>query len=145
MLTDLKTGFAYEMERADEYAERFSAPRAVSIVTGEAASLELRAIASEMEARFAGLTVQVYRIKNNFFGEMITVAGLLTAKDIIEQLRGKPLGDALLFPAAALRAEGDVFLDDLSPDDLTKALGVPAIPTRSEACDLIEKALGIHE
>ncbi len=144
MLTDLRTGFAYEMEHADEYAEAFSAPRTVSIATGEAAYAELRAIGDELEARFEGLTVHVYPIKNNFFGELITVAGLLTAKDIIEQLCGKELGDALLFPATALRAEGDVFLDDLSPDDLSSSLGVPAFSTRSDACDLIEKILGIH-
>ncbi|MBO5938484.1 MAG: DUF512 domain-containing protein [Clostridia bacterium] len=143
MLTDLRTGFVYEMEQADEYAERFSAPRTVSIVTGEAAHAELRAISDDLEARFRGLTVHVWPIKNNFFGELITVAGLLTATDMIDQLSGKELGDALLFSATSLRAEGDVFLDDLTPDDLSRALGVPAIPVPSDACELIRSVLGI--
>lgn len=143
MLTDLRTGFAYEMERADEYADAFRAPRTVSIATGEAAYAELRAIADELEQKFDGLTVQVYPIKNNFFGKEITVAGLLTAKDMIEQLRDKELGDALLFSAAALRAEGDVFLDDVTPEELSEALGTPAIPVASDACDFISRVLGI--
>ena len=143
MLTDLKTAFSYEMERADEYAAEFSAPRSVSIVTGKAAAGLLRELADELQARFAGLTVRVYPIENNFFGKEITVAGLLTGKDMIAELSGKELGDALLFPASTLRAEGDVFLDDLSPEDLSAALGVPAIATSSDACELIRNVLGI--
>ena len=72
-------------------------------------------------------------IKNNFFGESITVSGLLTGKDIIEQLSGEELGEALYIPASALRAEGDVLLDDVSPEDISRALGVPVIPLESDA------------
>ena len=144
MLTDLKTGFYYEMAHAEEYAEKFRAPRDVSIATGEAAYGHLRELCDELQARFDGLTVRVYPIKNNFFGDQITVAGLLTAKDMIAQLSGKKLGECLLFPAAALRAEGDVFLDDLSPEDLSHALGVPVLPASADACDFMEKILGIQ-
>ena len=143
MLTDLRTGISYELENADEYADPFSAPRTVSIATGEAAYAELRAICDKLEERFDGLTVHLTPIKNNFFGEQITVAGLLTAKDIIEQLSGKELGDCLLFPASALRAEGDVFLDDLTPKELSDALGVPVRPVQSDARELICAVLGI--
>jgi NifB/MoaA-like Fe-S oxidoreductase len=143
MLTDLRTGFSYEMEHADDYAKDFSAPRTVSIVTGHAAYRLLRELADELQAKFEGLTVHVHPIKNEFFGDEITVAGLLTGKDMIAGLRGKELGDALLFPASTLRAEGDIFLDDLSPDDLANALGVPAIPVGNDACELIRSVLGI--
>ena len=91
-----------------------------------------------------GLEIRVYPIVNRFFGETITVAGLLTAKDMIEQLGDKPLGDELLFPATCLRAEGDLFLDDQTPEDLSRALRVPVCAVESEASDLIRKLLGLH-
>lgn len=143
MLTDLRTAFSYEMERVEEYKEEFSAPRTVSMVTGYAASDLLRELSDELQASFEGLTVRVYPIKNEFFGDQITVAGLLTGKDMIAGLRGKELGDALLFPASTLRAEGDIFLDDLSPDDLSRELGVPAVAVGNDACELIRSVLGI--
>ena len=93
--------------------------------------------------KFDGLNITVYKIKNNFFGDTITVAGLLTATDIIEQLKGKKLGDAILVPQTALRADGEVFLDDISPNQLSEILGTAVIPTRSEACEFIENILGL--
>lgn len=143
MLTDLRTSFSYEMEHAEDYRAEFSAPRTVTIVTGYAAYGLLRELADELQAKFAGLTVHVTPIKNDFFGDEITVAGLLTGKDMIAGLRGKELGDALLFPASTLRAEGDIFLDDLSPDDLARELGVPAVAVGNDACELIRSVLGI--
>ena len=71
------------------------------------------------------------------------MSGLLTAKDIIEQLGGKSLGDALLIPANCLRADGDVLLDDLSPEDISKELGVPVRPTENNAESFIASVLGI--
>ena len=67
--------------------------------------------------------------KRHIFGESITVAGLLTGKDIYEQLRDRDLGDLLLFPENALRSGGDIFLDDMSPGQLSQKLGVKASPS----------------
>lgn len=143
MLTDMKTAFSFEMEEAEQYAAEFSAPRHVSVATGYAAHEHIRALSDALMTRFRGLTVSVYAIRNDFFGPEITVAGLLTAQDIIGQLKDKELGEELLFPAVCLRAEGDVFLDDLSPKDVSDALGVPATAAGSEAADFIRKVLGI--
>ena len=90
-----------------------------------------------------GLRINVYRIVNHFFGESVTVAGLLTAKDMIEQLKDKPLGDELLFPAVTLRADEDVFLDDLTPADLSAALGVPVHPSENDGAKLLRALLGL--
>ena len=87
--------------------------------------------------------INVYPIKNNFFGESITVAGLLTATDIIDQLKGQDLGEQLLFPSCALRADGDMFLDDKTPEDVSAILGVPVIPNSSEGAEFIKTILGI--
>ena len=70
---------------------------------------------------------------------------LLTAKDMIDQLSDRELGEELLFPEACLRAEGDLFLDDLSPTDLHAALGVPVRSVRNDPADLIAKLLGKDE
>ena len=144
MLTDLATGFDFEMEEPDGYLSRFRAPRQVSVVTGMAAYDHIRALCQRLSAAVDGLEIRVYPIVNRFFGETITVAGLLTAKDMIEQLKDEPLGDELLFPATCLRAEGDLFLDDRTPEDLSRALHVPVCAVESEASDLIRKLLGLH-
>ena len=90
------------------------------------------------------LDVTVYKIINHFFGESVTVAGLLTGKDVAEQLAGHDLGDELLFPRVMLRADGDLFLDDTTPAWLSERLGVPAKPSGGDAPELIHAILGTH-
>ena len=143
MLTSLNTEVAFELEYADEYKESFVAPRTVSIVTGYAAYEHINNICKRLEETFEGLRVLVYPIKNNFFGENITVAGLLTATDIIDQLKERKLGDELLFPACALRADGDLFLDEKTPEELSAALGVDVRATESDGTEFIKNILGI--
>ncbi len=145
MLTDMKTGFEWELENAEEYEVSFHAPRTVSVATGFAAYGHIRRLCAQLEQRFEGLTVHVYPIKNNFFGPTITVAGLLTGKDLAEQLTGKDLGEELFFPSVCLRAEGDVFLDDMTPVDLSARIGVLASPCGSDPAEFIRKILGIRE
>ena len=144
MITSLVTEFKNELDFLDEYLENYKAPRHVSIATGVAAYDTIKAMAVELEARIEGLQVDVYKIINNFFGETITVSGLLTGKDISEQLIGKNLGDLLLFPANALRADGDLFLDDMSPEELSKKLGVPTSPSRDSGEGFICDVLGVE-
>ncbi len=144
MLTDMKTGFEYEMDDADTLYESFKAPRRVSIATGYAAYEHIRSLCNELCEKFDGLEANVYAIRNDFFGHEITVSGLLTGKDIIAQLEGKELGDELLIPSACLRAEGDVLLDDMSPEDISNALGgVKVSPCESEPSAFISSVLGI--
>ena len=142
MLTDMQTCIDFELEDITPY-KAFSGNRRVSIATGYAAYSHICNISNKLMEKFNGLNINVYKIKNNFFGDTITVAGLLTAKDISEQLKGQDLGEALLVPATALRADGEVFLDDVSPQELSKTLGTKVIPTHSEACEFIENVLGL--
>ena len=118
----------------------------MSIATGYAAYDHIAALAKRLCQTFDGLTIDVYPVRNDFFGPQITVAGLLTGTDMKNQLRGKSLGDALFIPAACLRAEGDVFLDDISPAELSEAFGgIPVIPTGSEAASFIRNVLNIQQ
>ena len=143
MLTDMKTAVEFELENDDEYAD-YSAPREVSIATGYAAYDHICEIAKMLENKFDGLKIHVYKIKNEFFGESITVSGLLTGADLLAQLSGQELGDELLIPSSALRADGDVLLDDVSPEELSEKLGVPVTPTSAEAMCFIQSVLGIR-
>ncbi|MBQ4274069.1 MAG: DUF512 domain-containing protein, partial [Clostridia bacterium] len=105
----------------------------------------ISSLAKELMARVDGLTVKVYPIVNNFFGPSVTVAGLLTGGDVVEQLKDRELGDELLFPAVMLRADGDVFLDDMTPAELSERLGVPVCPSENDGAKLIAALLGIGE
>ena len=95
-----------------------------SIATGVAAYPLLSEIANLCEQKFDGLKCNVYAINNDFFGEKITVAGLITATDIYNQLKDRDLGDTLLIPSSMLRAEGDMFLDSVTVEELSKKLNV---------------------
>ena len=128
----------------DEYLENYKAPRHISIATGVAAYDTIKAMAVDLEARIEGLQIDVYKIINHFFGETITVSGLLTGKDISEQLSGKNLGDLLIFPANALRSGEDIFLDDMTPEQLSAALGVPVSPSKEGGEGFICAALGVE-
>ena len=87
---------------------------------------------------------RVYPIANRFFGETITVAGLVTGGDLIEQLRGKELGQRLLIPASMLRSGENVFLDDISTGDVERELGVPVVPVPQDGYELLDAICGIE-
>ena len=143
MLTDMNSGIDFELEDTSIYSE-FKGPRCVSVITGYAAYDHICAQAKKLESAFDGLKVNVYRIKNNFFGETITVSGLLTGKDMYEQLCSLDLGEEILVPSSSLRADGAVFLDDMTPDELAKKLGVGIRVADSEAHAFISAILGIN-
>ena len=141
MLTELGVEINDELEFSDEY--KFEAPRVVSVATGYASYKHISEYCRDIEEKFEGVKIHVYPIKNNFFGEEITVSGLLTATDMEEQLKDKPLGDALLIPSATLRAEGDLFLDGKTPNELSLALGVELCTVDNTGADFVRAVLGI--
>ncbi|MCI8626215.1 MAG: DUF512 domain-containing protein [Lachnospiraceae bacterium] len=104
----------------------------ISIATGVLAAPFIKDLTEQVTHRFPGVQVTVYPIQNEFFGTSITVAGLLTAQDIIAQLRGKPLGEALLLPEVMFRDGEEVFLDDLTCADVEKALQTPVHIVKSD-------------
>ena len=143
MLRSLMDEFNAELEYLEDYCDPDNfAPRHVSIATGHAAEKTLRHLATLLEARLANLKISVYGVENRFFGDEITVAGLLTGHDMAEQLKDKPLGDELLIPASTLRAEGDLFLCGMTPEELSEHLGVPVTPTRGEGAALLSALVG---
>ncbi len=142
MITSLVTEFESELPFLDEYLADYTAPRSVSICTGVAAYPTIRAMAARLEATVEGLEINVYEIVNHFFGESVTVAGLLTGQDMAEQLAGKPLGDVLYIPENTLRADEAMFLDNMTPNELSAALGVPVKAGKNDGAAFIREMLG---
>lgn len=115
--------------------------RTISLATGRLAYPYIRSMAERMEENFGFLKLHVYEIVNEFFGERITVSGLLTGQDIENQLRGKALGEKLLLPENVLRSGEDVFLDDITVEELEKSLQVKVDIVKSSGRDFIDAVL----
>ncbi len=110
----------------------------LSAATGLLAAPLLRKLADEFMRRFPGREIKVFPIRNDFFGEQITVAGLLTGHDLLEQLKGQDLGSCLLLPCSILRSGEEVFLDDLTVTELKNALQVKIVIVNSNGQDLFD-------
>lgn len=115
-----------------------SVDRHISIATGVSAYPLIRDIADKCEQKCKGLKCDVYAIKNNFFGEKITVSGLITATDIYEQLKDTDLGETLYIPSSMLRDGGDMFLDSITLDELSDKLNVKIKPINNEGYLLVD-------
>ena len=116
--------------------------RKVTLVTGVAAAPLMRELAAAACEKLPRLSVEVCEVKNDFFGHSITVAGLLTGRDMLAALRERDLGDEVLIPKATLRADEDVFLCDMTRDELASALGKPVVPVESDGYALLSAMLG---
>ena len=121
--------------------------RHVTIATGHSAVGTIRKLAEELCEKFPNVAVDVYEIVNHFFGEQITVSGLMTGTDLKEQLQGKDLGEALLLPVNILRSGEDVqiLLDDITIPELENTLQIPISIVQSNGQDLVDKILGRGE
>ena len=145
MLRSLEEEFSSELDFYLDTPQKASldAPRCVSIATGVAAYGHIKKLALLAESRVEGLKVNVYKIINHFFGESITVSGLLTGVDLADQLGGLELGDELLLSANTLRAEGDLFLCGMTPDTLSEKLGGVKITfNKNDGAELLASILG---
>ena len=114
----------------------------LSFATGRLAYPYLERMLSRLKEKFPNITLHLYEVRNDFFGELITVSGLITGQDLAAQLKGRELGDALLIPCNMLRTGEDVFLDDFTVKDVEKALQVPVDIVKSSGQDLIDAVLG---
>lgn len=113
----------------------------VSIATGLLAAPVLESLVNKIRERYPNVDVRIYPIKNNFFGERITVSGLLTGGDLRAQLAGRELGRQLLLPCNVLRSGEEVFLDDLTVSELETALQTPVNIVKSTGRDFVRAVL----
>ncbi len=134
-LTD-DVGWKLEELDADE-----SLCHKVTIACGEGVFPYMKRIMSMINEKFPNITINTRAIKNNFFGGGVNVSGLVTGGDLIDQLRGYDLGDRLIIPSSMLRFENDLFLDDVSTDDVERELGVTLVPVNNNGNDLVEAVI----
>jgi putative radical SAM enzyme (TIGR03279 family) len=116
--------------------------RRISIATGRLVYRNIIQLINEIKAVYEGLEVKVYDIENNFFGQYVTVCGLLTGEDIIEQLKGKELGQELLISRSMLRAGEHVLLDDCTVEQIEARLGVKIHIVESSGADFVNAVIG---
>lgn len=139
MLRSLEDEFMQALECSDYDNQN----RKISIATGYSAYNTIKKLAGLAEKKYSGLKCELYSIRNDFFGETITVSGLITATDILKQLENKNLGTELLISSSMLRRDTDVFLDDLTVSDVENRLNVKIIPVENDGFALLDAILGI--
>lgn len=131
-----------EFEEGLQELEGDSRKREVSLATGKLAYPYLKRMLERLTEKFPHVLVHLYQIENHFFGECITVSGLITGQDLAEQLKGQQLGEALLLPCNMFRTGEEVFLDDFTLQDVENTLQVPVDIVKSSGQDLIDSVLG---
>ena len=130
-----------EFEEGMKQITREVKPTEVSLVTGRLAFPYINKMAEQMMEKYPQLKIHVYAIRNDFFGEMITVSGLLTGQDILAQLKDKELGERVLLPQNVLKSGEAVFLDDVTLEEFEKALQVQVDIVKSSGQDFIDAIL----
>ncbi|EOS81842.1 hypothetical protein C817_00236 [Dorea sp. 5-2] len=130
-----------EFREAYEGAEGDQRKREVSIATGLLAAPYIQRMAEQLAVKYPKTEIHVYPIRNDFFGELITVSGLITGQDLIRQLRGRELGERLLLPCNMFRSGEEVFLDDVTLSEVEEALQVEAYIVKSSGRDLMEAVI----
>ena len=141
-LLQMETEEAIAKYREKEDSNRRS-PRMVSSVTGLLAYSHIRELTGKIEEAFPGVRIQVMPVRNDFFGEKITVTGLITGGDLIRQLSGKELGEELLIPVNMLKRDEPVFLDNVTVDEIEQKLHIRARVLEDSGADLVRAVLGL--
>ena len=119
--------------------------RNITIATGESVFPFIKSIVDKIEKKWDNLKCNVFAIKNNFFGGHINVSGLITATDLEDQLKDKDLGEELLIPSVMLRDGGDMFLDSITLEELSRKLNIKITPVDNDGFQMLDKILGIKE
>ncbi len=144
----LENGVGMERLLEDEFYEALNAvscgsktKKKITVATGTLAAPLIETLCGEFMRKFPNIKIQVIPIRNEYFGERITVSGLLTGRDIVSQLKGKSLGEKLLLPCNLLRSGEEVFLDDMTLTELKNALQVKTDIVKSSGQDLVNALL----
>ena len=130
-----------EVESALQELQGDGVEEEISIATGQLAAPFIERHVNSVRRKYPNCTIHVYPIRNHFFGEQITVAGLVTGQDLIGQLKDKSLGSRLLLPECMFRSGEEVFLDDITRGELQKALQVKVDIVKSSGQDFVQAVL----
>lgn len=142
MIACLKEEIEFAVEDC-EYNDSLS--YTVTMACGEAVAPYLRDMMKIIAVKFPNIKINVAAIKNHFFGGGVNVSGLVTGGDLIEQLRGRELGERLFIPSSMLRFENDVFLDDVSVEDVERELGISLEAVNNNGDQLVRAVTSVKE
>lgn len=145
LLIDETTAELKRLEGLEAADVRQRKARKIALVTGELAAPYINGLIQDIQKLYPQIHVDVYPVHNDFFGEHITVSGLVTGQDIMKQLTGKDLGEVLLIPENMLRDGEEVFLDDFTISDLEKSLQVKIDIVKSSGQDFITAVIGANK
>nr|WP_099187972.1 DUF512 domain-containing protein [Tepidibacter mesophilus] len=139
-------GLICKLEREiDDYLQktfvRLKKQKTVTIATGESAYEFIKKVSLKVMDKVENLKINVYKIKNEYFGETITVSGLITATDIMNQLKDVNLGDKLVIPRAMLKSDEDIFLDNITLEQLEERLNIKIDAARNKGADFVKKII----
>ena len=137
MITKMGTEVVKYLDTIND--DRLNKTKKVSIATGNSAYEFMCEMANKIMAKFKNIEINVYKIKNNYFGETITVAGLLTATDLIDQLKNKDLGETLYITRSMMKSDEEIFLDNITLKELEEKLNIEVIPCQNEGKDVVDK------
>lgn len=135
LAASLKEEFDYGIEHLNCKGRK----RCVSVATGELVYEFISALCKRLEEKCPGLKINCYAIKNEFFGGGVNVSGLIVGRDILNQLTGRELGEELFISSSALRVGEDIFLDDMTLEELENKLSVTITPVDNDGYQFIEK------
>jgi putative radical SAM enzyme (TIGR03279 family) len=114
-------------------------PKEITIATGKLAEPFIKKMANRIMQAVKGVEIEVIGVENNFFGPLITVAGLVTGQDLMAQLKGRIKGDTLLIPKVMLKSDEPIFLDDYTVEQIEAELSVRVLDVLNEGHDFVEK------
>ncbi len=127
----------FAAEIADWDITEISPPHTCTWVVGNAVEVAFQPLVNQLN-QVPGLTVHLVALASQYWGQQMTVTGLLTGQDLLEALPGRDLGDRILIPTVMLKHDEAKFLDDVTLDELAEKLQIPLIPVNGIA-DFLEK------
>ncbi len=133
----------YEFSQAVKLADDGIEPSAFAIATGCAAAPYIEHLLEMAKEKYPAIEGRVYAVRNDFFGEGVDVAGLITGTDLIARLSTQKLPERLLLPQVMLRSGEDVFLDGVSVGEVEERLGVEICTVPNDGFELLDRILEV--
>jgi putative radical SAM enzyme (TIGR03279 family) len=130
----------FEQTVKDYPIQSCSTPRQFTWVVGNAVEKAFQPLVKSLN-EISGLTVNLVALASQYWGQEITVTGLLTGQDLRQKLTGKILGDGILLPSVMLKQGEAIFLDDMTVAELAEQLQIPIFPV-SNVQELLSTAMG---
>ena len=130
--------FSVEFFSAMRFSQEECTKKTISLATGVAAYDMMCRLIDAAKNKWHNLQCEIHCIPNRFFGETITVAGLITGNDLVNHLMGKPLGDLLIIPRSMIRYQGDCFLDDMTVAEAEEKLNVKILLCENDGGEFLD-------